>query len=55
MYVRVAEIILTDHLTPEGGVLPPFTQMTDVSKWLKPIALIYEWSTVEMILYAIFI
>lgn len=29
MHERVAEIILSDHLTPEGGVLPPFTQMTN--------------------------
>lgn len=24
-----------DHLTPEGGALPPFTQMTNVSEWIK--------------------
>lgn len=25
---RVAEIMIRNHLTPDGGVLPPFTQMT---------------------------
>lgn len=30
MHGCMAEIICSDHLTPEGGVLPPFTQMTNV-------------------------
>lgn len=57
MHGCVAEIILRDHLTPEGGALPPFTQMTNV-QWMAEmdtVALVCECSLGQIILYAIFL
>lgn len=49
MHGCVAEIIRKDYLTPEGGVLPPFTQMTEQAQWLQSVNLTYESPLKKMI------